>query len=218
MFSERLKLAMQQAGVTQAQIAKACGIKPPSVHAWLNSNSEPSGNNLLKLSKALNVSGQWLIQGKGSMRDDATEGNVTAAAIGGRPIPLIDFVQAGNWTEVVDSYAMGAGSDYLLTDLELSPCAFALQIKGDSMTPDFKEGDRVIIDPDLSPQPGDFVVAKNGKEEATFKKYRPRGINEHGEVIFELVPLNEDYAPMRSDLSPIKIIGVMVEHRKYRRR
>ena len=86
------------------------------------------------------------------------------------------------------------------------------------MLPDFAEGDRIIIDPRIKPNPGDFVVARNGDDEATFKKYRPKGLNEHGQDIFELVALNPDYPSMRSDLSHIEIIGTMVEHRRYRRK
>lgn len=86
------------------------------------------------------------------------------------------------------------------------------------MLPDFQPGDRVIIDPSVRPQPGDYVVAKNGEEEATFKKYRLRSINEQGVEVFELVPLNPDYPSIRSDEVPIKIVGTMVEVRKYRRR
>lgn len=85
------------------------------------------------------------------------------------------------------------------------------------MLPDFRPGDRVLIDPEIAPSPGDFVVAKNGSNEATFKKYRPRGINERGDHVFELVPLNTDYETMRSDYTPIAIIGTMVEHRRYRK-
>lgn len=143
--------------------------------------------------------------------------NVTVAAMGTVKIPLISYVQAGVWTEAVDSFHPGDADDWLLTDLELSGLAFALQIKGDSMLPEFNPGDRVIIDPDVAPQPGDFVVAKNGHEEATFKKYRPRSVDANGNTIFELVPLNEDYASIRSDITPVKIVGTMVEHRKYRR-
>lgn len=95
-------------------------------------------------------------------------------------------------------------------------------IKGDSMEPDFKEGDRVIIDPETIPKPGDFVVAKCNCnaccDEATFKKYRPRGINAQGDEIFELVPLNEDYPTFHSETMPCYIIGTMVEHRRYRKR
>ena len=85
------------------------------------------------------------------------------------------------------------------------------------MEPDFKEGDAVVIDPEVSPLPGDFVVAKNGEEEALFKKYRPRGIM-NGSDVFELVPLNEDFPTIRSDQEEVRIIGTMVEHRRYRKR
>ena len=42
------------------------------------------------------------------------------------------------------------------------------------------------------------MVAKNHQAEATFKKYRPRGIDADGKPIFELVPLNDDYATICS--------------------
>lgn len=144
--------------------------------------------------------------------------NVTPAPIGTRRVPLISYVQAGCWTEATDPATVGDGFEYLLTDLELSASAFALEIKGESMLPSFKPGDRVIVDPEICPQPGDFVVAMNGGHEATFKKYRPRRLDEAGNVVFELVPLNEDFAPMRSDQTPIRIVGTMMEHRQYRRR
>ncbi len=144
--------------------------------------------------------------------------NVEPVPAGTRRIPLISYVQAGFMTEAVDPYFAGDGEDWLLTDLELSSNAFALKIKGDSMMPEFREGDTVIIDPAVAPLPGDFVVAKNGDNEATFKKYRPRGANEQGQHVFELVPLNEDYPSMRSEITPIRIIGTMVEHRRYRKR
>lgn len=146
------------------------------------------------------------------------ENNVSQVPLGTRRIPLISYVQAGYMTEAIDSYAVGDAAEWMLTDLELSMNAFALRIKGDSMMPEFREGDTVIIDPSVAPLPGDYVVAKNGDNEATFKKYRPRGINERGDQVFELVPLNEDYPSMRSDLSHIQIIGTMVEHRRYRKR
>lgn len=144
--------------------------------------------------------------------------NVAPAPVGTRRIPLISYVQAGHMTEAIDAYALGDAEDWILTDLDLSSNAFALRIKGDSMLPEFREGDTVIIDPGVLPLPGDYVVAKNGENEATFKKYRPRGVNEQGQQVFELVPLNEDYPSMRSDITPIRIIGTMVEHRRYRRK
>lgn len=152
---------------------------------------------------------------------DPDAGNVAETQVYiANKIPVIGYVQAGLWTEATDAYAMGGGSEYINTDIEnLGSNAFALRIKGDSNSPDFKEGEIVIIDPAIAPIPGDMVVAKNGGEEATFKKYRPRGTDENGQDVFELVPLNDDYPTLRSDRDgPMRIIGTMVEHRRFRRR
>ena len=86
------------------------------------------------------------------------------------------------------------------------------------MEPDFKEGDIIIVDPELEPIPGEFVVAKNGENEATFKKYRPTFTDLTGRQHYELVPLNDDYPTINSSDRPLKIIGVMIEHRIYRRK
>ena len=72
--------------------------------------------------------------------------------------------------------------EWLTTDQKFSASTFALEIKCDSMLPDFKPGDRIIVDPAVAPQPGDFVVAKNGHDEATFKKYRPRATDAAGNI------------------------------------
>ena len=84
--------------------------------------------------------------------------------------------------------------------------------------PDYKPGDVVIIEPEWEPRPGDCVAAKNGKQEATFKKYRLRGSNPDGNDIFELVPINDNYPTVRSDETPLTIIGVMAELRRKTRR
>lgn len=203
-----VKEARTAAGISQEALANALGLTKGNVSAWENERHKPKLEQILAVAQIT----------KHTPPPEARGVNIQPANIGSRRVPLIDYVQAGNWTAVTDPYPLGDAHDWLSTDLELSGGAFALQIKGDSMLPDFKECDRVIIDPAITPQPGDFVVAKNGDQEATFKKYRPRGANERGDLIFELVPLNDDYPSMRSDTTQIVIVGTMVEHRKYRRR
>lgn len=106
------------------------------------------------------------------------------------------------------------------TATELSRVAFALQIEGDSMMPEFQAGDIIIVDPEVAPMPGDYVVAKLDNEQtATFKKYRSRGTDATGFECFELVPLNDDYATVTVSASnPGRVIGTMIEHRRKRRR
>lgn len=143
--------------------------------------------------------------------------NVVPAPRDQRYIPVISYVQAGMMTEAVDPFALGDGLETILTDLDLSAQAFALVIEGPSMLPEFNEGDKVIIDPACAPRPGDFVVARNRADEATFMKYRPRGTGETGQMVFELVPLNDDFPTLHSERDHLRLIGVMIEHRKYRR-
>ena len=120
--------------------------------------------------------------------------------------------------EIAAPYEPGDGYATIYVDDGYSKWAFGLEIEGDSMTPTYQPGDLVIIEPEWEPRPGECVAAKNGREEATFKKYRQRGIDEGGNIIFELVPINEDYPTMRSDATTLIIIGVMAEHRRKTRR
>lgn len=153
-----------------------------------------------------------------SSRKQEFEKNVIPVPVGKRAIPVISAIQAGALKEITDPYALGDGYATLYTDDDYSKWAFGLEIEGDSMLPEFRAGDRVIIEPEWDPRPGEYVAAKNGSEEATFKKYRPRGTDKDGNIIFELAPLNEDYPTLRSDVTPLVIIGVMAEHRRKTRR
>ena len=92
-------------------------------------------------------------------------------------------------------------------------------IDGESMAPEFAPGDKILVDPDVTPRPGDYVVAKLDEEEkATFKKYRPRGRDAAGEEVVELRALNEDWPTLVIDArNPGHIVATMIEHRRYRR-
>lgn len=131
-------------------------------------------------------------------------------------VPVISYVQAGSFKEAIQD----AQDNFVASYTEnLSENAFALEVQGESMTPEFKPGDKIIVDPDVEPKPGDYVIAQNGEHEATFKKYRPRGYDSEGNVIFELTPLNPDYPILNSAEQPIRIIGTVIEHiRALRRR
>ncbi|AOG21647.1 LexA family protein [Acidovorax sp. RAC01] len=216
-YGQRLKEALDHSGRGRKELAEAIGRSVQAVGDVLNGKSKAfTAENNAKAAEFLKVDSFWLATGNGEMKA-VPQSNVTPAPIGARSVPVISAIQAGMWCEIVDQFQPGDADEYLMTDLELSAHAFALTIRGDSMLPEFNAGDRVIIDPDVAPHPGDFVAAKNGEQEATFKKYRPRGMDASGNLVFELVPLNDDYPTLRSDIEPIRIVGTMVEHRKYRR-
>lgn len=226
---QRIKSRRIELNLSMEVLGERVGVTYQTIQQWENGKTAPKRNRMKSLADALGVDVVALETGinfelpnftivHSQESENSVETNIAPALVGTRKIPLISYVQAGTMSEVHDPFPVGYSDTYLLTDLDLGENAFALTIKGESMLPEFKEGDRVIIDPSVCPNPGDYVVAKNGGDEATFKKYRPRGINKHGQEIFELVPLNDDFASMQSDITPMVIIGTMVEHRKYRKK
>ncbi len=211
-IGQRIRSRRKELKLTQQDVAKAIkGISHVAISQWESDTTKPNAENVFDLAIALECDLTWLLKGEGnpSKATPATQGN---------KIPVISYVQAGQWTEIFDRLDT-SGYEYLMTDLDVSEQGFALEITGDSMEPDFKAGDFIIVDPKVQPLTGEFVVAINGDYEATFKKYRETGeIDSEGRNHFELIPLNPDYPRMYSNRTDIRIIGTMIEHRIYRRK
>ncbi|AJO88443.1 TPA: S24 family peptidase [Haemophilus influenzae] len=211
-IGERIKRRRTELKLTQKELANAIkGVSNVAISQWESDTTKPNSENILDLSTVLQCDISWLLRGNG-------QSNVLPASIGGNKIPLISYIQAGKWSGISSLKESCGDFDYVFTDLDVSENAFALSIIGDSMEPEFKEEDVIIIDPQVQPVAGEFVVAINGDYEATFKKYRPLEIDEYGRTQFELIPLNSDYPKMSSLKQQISIIGTMVEHRIYRRK
>ncbi|EER47567.1 phage repressor [Actinobacillus minor NM305] len=212
-LGDRIRNRRKELKLTQKDLATALkGVSHVAISQWESNTTKPNAENILDLSTVLQCEISWLLRGNG-------ESNVVPASIGMTKIPLISYIQAGQWTGIDDFRETCGDYEYILTDLDVSDDAFALEIKGDSMTPDFLEGDVVIIDPNEPPHAGEFVAAINGNYEATFKKYRPLGeVDNFGREHFELIALNPDYPKLSTLKQEIRIIGTMVEHRIYRRK
>ncbi len=211
-WHELAKSRMKDLGLSQARLAEMLGVTQGSIGHWLNKYREPSLDMMMAMLSALGIS-HISFNTDGSLRHIEHSDKATHPKI-----PLLDDAQVVAWTGSNDIPEGSEPSTYLSTDLNLGPRAFAFQINEDSMTPEFTKGDLILIDPKEHPHPGDFVVAKNGSKEVTFKKYRPRGYTADGTEILELAPLNDDYPCLNSTTSQINIIGTMVEHRRRRKR
>lgn len=202
-FGERLKAARKAHGITQAELAKLAGISQTTI-ADIERGRNKGSTEVLKLAKSLEVSPDWLATGKGTRELS----NVASAPDVRGYVPLISWVQAGEYSEVIDRADLG-------DDFELVPITapklrhtFALAVTGDSMSPDFPEGMRLIVEPDLEYQAGDYVIAKNGGE-ATFKQL----VRDGGD--WYLKPINPQYPT--KPLGESRIIGVVREAvRKFR--
>ncbi len=207
-LADRVKKRRSELRLTQSEAAEKAGIKQQS-WASIEDGKTLKPRNIVGIAEALKCDPAWLMNGGVIL---------PVSEVNTRRIPLISYVQAGALAHKSPIDAFDGSFEYVMTDMDWSQYTFALRISGDSMEPDFKEGDVIIVDPEIEPTPGEFVVAKNGEHEATFKKYRPTFVTQEGKQHFELIPLNNDYPTMNSAERHIQIIGTMVEHRIYRRK
>jgi repressor LexA len=119
--------------------------------------------------------------------------SIATAVKPGRLIPVINRVAAGYPVDFDDlEYPAGFADDYVRCPDVDDPQAFAVRVIGDSMEPNFAEGDIVIFSPGVEVRSGDdCFIRLSMPHETTFKR-----------VFFEpqdrvrLQPRNEKYAPL----------------------
>lgn len=91
-------------------------------------------------------------------------------------IPVLSWVQAGEFSEEHDPYPEGAVEDWVNSPVKAGSRAFALKVRGQSMynptgKPSFSEGDIIFCDPDRNAQHKSLVICRlDDQKEATFKR------------------------------------------------
>lgn len=134
-------------------------------------------------------------------------------------VPLIACDQIVSWlnwhstSKATDDVCPIKIIEWLYTDVTISDMAFIFDIQDDAMASQYLVGHRVLIEPEINPVPADDVCAYVEGEGIVFRRYRK--LNAKGD--FELQALNELYATYRSTDVEIKVLGVMIEHRIYRK-
>ncbi|EHF4930301.1 LexA family transcriptional regulator [Enterobacter hormaechei] len=209
-MNERIRARRKELKLTQAVLAKLVGVNRVTVTGWESGDYEPGGSNLQGLAAALKTNPQWIITGQGDPDCDEILYKPTEK-FGVKKIPILSWVQAGEWTESGGPITEDDISEWIFTTANLSDEGFALRVRGDSMTnpngaPSIPEGSFVVVDPDYgSPQEvnGKIVVAQIvGSAEATLKKFVIDGPLKY------LVPLNPNYRVMEVN-GNCKIVGVV---------
>lgn len=214
MLKDRLKEARKNAKKSQADVAEAIKITQ-SAYSQLETGRVDSSSHLPSIANFLGVDAYWLQTGLGAPTVENRDTGFNNVVINESPlykIPILDFVQAGIFHESGYDGINPKGETYTTYRSCRPDSVFSLEVSGLSMSPEFIPGDKLVVDSAKEPYPGCYVIAQNGSHEATFKKYRAIGYDEHGRETFELVPLNTDFPIMNSMQHEIRIIGVVVEH------
>lgn len=237
-FGQRTTELRKEAGLPQKQLAEHLGVSITSVQNY-ESGRIPNGEILVKLAAALRCTSEWLVNGEGEMRRGAAapvQHGPTAApqqdsdatvlpmpAYNGTNtlecfdcelmlIPLVEArLSAGNGsfeTSADSDRRYAFRSDFLRR--KGNPKAMVLmRVAGDSMEPEIKDNDVVLIDTaNIIPRPG-RLFAVSVEDMVYLKKVDA----EPGKLI--LNSANPAYAPLeidaRGDLhNGIRIIGKAV--------
>lgn len=114
-----------------------------------------------------------------------------------REVPVVNKVTAGYPREFTDlGYPARVSDEYVrVPDIDDAD-AFGARVVGDSMEPEYREGDVVVFSPRAPVSSGmDCFVRLEPDQETTFKRvYFERGVG--GEELIRLQPLNSAYPPV----------------------
>lgn len=89
----------------------------------------------------------------------------------GRRVPVISWVQAGQWSDVVDNFAPGDADDWIDCPVPCSQETFCLRVRGASMEPRFHDGEYIYVDPKAEARNKSFIIVRlDDEQQATFKQ------------------------------------------------
>lgn len=213
-LGKRLKQLRNSRGLNQTQLSEALnekfGLKTDRVmiSKWETGFQTPVMNTVVMLAKFFNVSIDYLNGDESSKSDyinlpppNITEDYTTfpvevEIAAGYEHIALEDW--EGDTVDISNDYLRGHNkSDF-----------FVLRVKGDSMYPEYQDGDKVLV----LKQPvvnysGQVGVAVYDGELATLKKIEYT----EGESWVRLVPINPAFPPKlieNEDLEYLRVLGI----------
>jgi SOS-response transcriptional repressors (RecA-mediated autopeptidases) len=192
-----LRTLRENRAVSQQDVADYLGVSRQAYNFYENGKREASFEILLKLSEYFNTTVDYLLRGE------------PATAV--IQIPVYGKIPAGIPMEAIQD----------ILDIEEAPAEwarggksfFALQIDGDSMSPNYLDGDVIIFQKQPTCESGqDCCVMVNGSD-ATFKRLFK---NEKGLTLQPLNPAYEVkvYSTDEVKRLPVTVLGVVYELRR----
>lgn len=192
-FGEALKEYRQRHGMSQSQLAKYMGCSKQAVSYYENEQRDPKISQAFEWAKKLGITFEPLTSKK------ILPGEIVAAEdLTMHTIPLIGSVAAGEPILANETHGV-AVSGPLKAD-------FALIVQGDSMTPQFIEGDTIYIRAQPDVEDGQIAVVLID-DSATLKHvyHTPEGLS--------LISNNPKYAPINVNCKEheyVRILGIVV--------
>lgn len=183
----------------QSALARYLDATPQTLKNWESRGISSQG--MIHACQALEINIEWLKTGNSIMRPIAApafDNNVNLShKYALHKIPIISWVQAGNWRQI----ELSPDLEYIEITTPVRD-GYGLRVQGDSMMPEFVQGDIIVVSPHAQPENGSYVIVVQEGDEATFKKLVYDGAKPY------FKPLNPQY-PMLEANEHTRIVGVV---------
>ena len=203
-LNERIKEMRIKRNLTLLQLAELLGVQEATVQRYESGAIKNiKYETVVSIAEILNCSPVYLM----GWSNDPYIKEALAEQSACRSYPVIGEVAAGFGSEAVEEET----GDYEQIPIEWlrghnPDNFFVLRVKGDSMYPDFQDGDHVLVHRQNSVDSGAVAVMLYDSEVATLKKVRYK----KGEDWVELIPRNPEYQTKRIenwDLNECRVLG-----------
>ena len=200
-FAKNLNSIMEECDRTPSDIVNLLGVSKSTVSSWRNGEKMPRMDKIEALANYFGCLKSDLIEQKSLRTPEVTEDTVIFPVIGeiaaGYDYPAYED-WSGETVEIPKSYLHGRSRDDF----------FVLSIKGDSMYPQYMDGDKVLIlKQSTMNRSGEIGAIIYDGDMATLKKIE----YVDGEDWVKLIPINPEYTPKtirNEDLEQCHVLGI----------
>lgn len=200
-FAKNLNSIMEECDRTPSDIVNLLGVSKSTVSSWRNGEKMPRMDKIEALANYFGCLKSDLIEQKSLRAPEVTEDTVIFPVIGeiaaGYDYPANED-WSGETVEIPKSYLHGRSRDEF----------FVLSVKGDSMYPQYMDGDKVLIlKQSTMNRSGEIGAIIYDGDMATLKKIE----YVDGEDWVKLIPINPEYTPKtirNEDLEQCHVLGI----------
>lgn len=204
----------EESGLDRKAFAVKTGIKYSLLGQYIGEN--PSKNIGEKIARTLEEKcgkpTNWLDYDHSSNAiNDVSKPKDTDISEVDNTIPVISWVAAGSFVEVTNPATIDDVIEWIPKPINSTDKMFGLIVRGQSMYPEFKKGEIIYVNPNVTPMDlndGDLIVIQYSEGgEATFKQL----IIGDTSTDMYLKPLNPDWHEQKIiPLSECKLVGKVV--------
>ncbi|EHL32611.1 LexA family transcriptional regulator [Legionella drancourtii] len=212
-IGNRITKARKELGITIKELAaRTVTLSPARISNWEQCTRSPGPLEAKLLAEQLGVSASYLLCLTDNPQGDLIQNPENKF----RHIPILNTKEALHAREILGQQEPFIFEKTILVD-SLNPsikslALFATSVDDSSMQPELTPGDVVVIDGDLQPNPGHYVlVYLTQKKQTVLRRY-----GEADGYHFQLLASSDLWATVSiKDAQEAQIIGVVVEIRKY---